>query len=169
MLACKTKYLSHLAVAIFATAAFVSCFDHIGFYEYHAIDIDGWERNDFTDFNIPSAASSGYYTEIIGIRVNADYPFRTLDLIVEQNIISTTQAGRNFFKRDTMRLAIYDEDGRIYGTGVNLHQMEIPYKTIRLEKGDSIYMKIRHNMSRRRVKGISDIGLKVYLPPSSAD
>ena len=163
----KNKYrLISFAVAFFATAAFVSCFDNIGFYEYRSVDINGWDRNDFTDYRIPAMPTSGYCTEIIGIRANSDYPFQTLDLIVSQNIISTAHKHRSTFKSDTITVRMYDDKGMMNGTGVNLHQFEIPYKTLRLENGDSLYLTIRHNMSRRAIKGISDVGVKVYLPSS---
>ena len=152
------------AVAIFATVAFVSCFQNIGFYEYRAVDIDDWDRNDFVDFHIHAAPEDGYYTEIIGVRANRAYPFKSLQLIVSQNVISTTKVRKSIFKSDTLSFDIYDDEGMMAGSGVNLHQYEIPFKSLRLEKGDSLYMTIRHNMSRRSIKGISDVGVKIYLP-----
>ena len=153
-----------IAVAILATAAFVSCFQNIGFYEYRAVNIDGWERNDFVDFHIQSAQEDGYHTEIIGVRADHTYPFKSLQLIVSQNIVSTTKVRKSVFRSDTLSVDIYDDEGMMAGSGVNLHQYEIPFKSLRLEKGDSLYMTIRHNMSRRRIKGISDVGVKIYRP-----
>ena len=154
----------YIAVAILATAAFVSCFQNIGFYEYRAVDIDGWDRNDFVDFRIHAAQEDGYYTEIIGVRADRAYPFKSLQLIVSQNIVSTTKVRKSIFKSDTLNVDIYDDEGMMAGSGVNLHQYEIPFKSLRLEKDDSLYLTIHHNMNRRRIKGISDVGVKIYLP-----
>ena len=154
----------YIAVAVIATATFASCFQKTHFFEYKSINIDGWERNDFVDYRVKAVEEDGFYTEIIGVRANNDYPFKTLSLIINQNVVSNTNMRRNSFKSDTLTIDIYDNEGMINGSGVNLHQFEIPFKTMKMQKGDSLYLTIRHNMSRRVIEGISDVGVIMSHP-----
>ena len=150
-----------VAVAFFATATFVSCYQNTAYFKYFPIKIEGWEKADFLEFIVPSVSLGGYYVEEIGVRTSRDYPYRQLSLAIDQKIISTTGEQPTRVKKDTIIVDIYDEEGRVEGRGVNLRQHNIPFKSFKLYPGDSIVMRISHGMQRLSVKGISDVGLKV--------
>ena len=47
------------------------------------------------------------------------------------------------------------------GRGVDLRQHVIPLKTLSLKAGDSLSVRISHDMSAFTLQGVSDVGLKV--------
>ena len=150
-----------VAVAFLATATFVSCYQNTAFYRYFPVNIEGWEKADFLEYSVPSVSLGGYYVEEIGVSTSRDYPYRQLSLAIQQKVISTTGEQPMRVKKDTIVIDVYDEEGRVEGRGVNLKQHTIPFKSLRLHPGDSIMMRISHNMQRLSVKGVSDVGVKV--------
>ena len=150
-----------VAVALLATATFAACFDHTTFFNYHAIAPEGWDKPDFQEYNVDPIETDGYYVEEIGLRTSSAYPFRRIHLVVRQDIISTTGTHPSRFRCDTVRVDIYDSWGKSKGRGVDLRQHVIPLKTLSLKAGDSLSVRISHDMSAFTLQGVSDIGLKV--------
>ena len=57
-------------------SALVACFNRTSFYHFHAIDLDGWDRIDFQEYEVKALEEDGYYVEEIGVRTSTAYPFR---------------------------------------------------------------------------------------------
>ena len=47
------------------------------------------------------------------------------------------------------------------GSGVSLYQYLLPITTHTYEKGDSIRVRVIHNMKREDLPGIADVGIKI--------
>ena len=62
---------------------------------------------------------------------------------------------------DTITCSLFDADGSIKGKGVSLFQYNSHIKDLSIEKGDSIEVRVRHNMKREILHGITDIGVRV--------
>lgn len=153
--------MATMATALLATVMVVACFQSTAYFRYFSTNIKGWQRDSVLHYHVPAVEENGYYVEEIGVRACKQYPFRQLSLVVDQKVISTNDSHSNIFKTDTLTFDIFDEMGKIKGKGVNLYQIVIPFKSLKLQKGDSISMDIHHNLSRFSVNGISDVGLKV--------
>ncbi|MBO4658213.1 MAG: gliding motility lipoprotein GldH [Prevotella sp.] len=150
-----------ITVAILVVTVAVSCFDRTTFFHYHAIDLEGWERMDFKEYEMNALEEDGYYVEEIGVRTTTTYPFKRLNLIVKQDIISTTSTHPSRFRCDTLCIDIYDSWGKPKGKGIDLYQHVVPLKTLPLKSGDSLSVRIAHCMTTFSVKGVSDVGLKI--------
>ena len=149
------------AVACLATATFMSCYQNTAFFRYLPVNVKGWEKADRLEFCVPSVTAGGYYVEEIGVRTCRDYPYRQLSLCIQQKVVSTTGQQTAREKKDTIVVDVYDEEGRVEGRGINLKQHQVPFKSLKLNPGDSIVMHISHAMQRLSVEGISDVGVKV--------
>ena len=150
-----------IAVALLATATFVSCFSHTAHFEYKGVSLKGWHRSEIVEFRVPPVEQAGYYIEEVGIRASKDYPFQSLNLLVRQEIVSSKDKYRHLTMSDTISIPVYDSEGMPTGDGVNLRQYQVPLKTIKLQEGDSIQVTIRHNMQAPTIPGISDVGMRV--------
>ncbi len=163
------KSIVTMAVAILATATFMSCFQYTAYFRYCSTESEGWNRFDFLEYRVPAIGQEGYYVEEIGIRYNERYPYRQLGLVIDQTVVHTASKRMGRYKSDTLRVDLYDEDGKPRGEGANLKLLVIPLKSVKLEQGDSLSVRIRHNMKKTTVKGVSAIGLKVTYSMPSGD
>ena len=132
----------------------MSCDDRIVFSHYESTPVRGWERNDTLSFNIERIHETNLYAEEIGVRITGDYPFKGLSLIVEQ-----TMQPSNTTTTDTLHCDLIDDVGHANGKGINHYQYLFPLATLKLDKGESVHVAIRHCMKREILPGITDVGL----------
>ncbi len=144
-----------MAVGMTATLL-ASCATDTVFDRYVHTPVSGWEKNDTLTMQIPKVAAAGDYSQQIGVRMTAAYPFMSISLIVEQEILP-----RGATLTDTVKCEVTDSRGNFLGSGVSTYQYQFPLRELRLAKGDSVYVSIRHNMKREILPGVSDIGLKM--------
>ena len=90
----KTYILIFMTVAL----AFVACDRDTIYYHYESTPLDGWERNDTLFFQDIVVKASSNYKEEIGLRINDDFPFQSLFLVVEQEI-----RPQHLFRTDTLK------------------------------------------------------------------
>jgi len=153
--------------AALSVAALVSCFQYTAYFHYQSTDTNGWHRFDFLEYKVGAVSQEGYYVEEIGIRYNPQFPYRQLSLVIDQTVVHTATKRIGRHKSDTLQVELYDPQGRPTGEGVNMQQLVIPLKSLKLERGDSIAMQIRHNMKSTTIKGIAAIGMKLtYSMPT---
>lgn len=133
---------------------FGACNRSTVFTQYKPTPLAGWEKNDTLIYELQTVKSGMDVEEIVGIRVNDAYPFKALCLIIDQIVLP-----RNLTLSDTVNCRLFDDDGNTLGGGVSSYQYTFPFATQRLEEGDSLVIKIRHNMKREIVPGISDVGI----------
>lgn len=147
-------------IGILSTLA--SCKESLVYDSYGHTPIAGWEKNDALSFEIPPLASSGYYQEQLGLRINGAYPFTGLTLIVEQTIYPDEKKKMDLIvKIDTVQCDLIDKNGVTKGQGISCYQYNFPINTYRFDANDSIHVSIRHDMKREILPGISDIGIKL--------
>jgi len=146
-----------LYTVLLTAAVLTSCRGRIVFDKYDHTPIAGWEKNDTLLFDVPPLENSGYYSGELGLRINGAYPFTGLMMIVERRILPEKRE-----VVDTINCKLADErNGRPLGQGVSYYQYNFPLKEIRLNKGDSLHIVIRHNMRREILPGISDVGISI--------
>ena len=146
--------LLYIYIVMCMGMALVSCNDRIVFSHYESTPVKGWERNDTLLFNIEPLQETDLYAEEIGVRITGDYPFKGLSLIVEQTIQPSNTA-----IVDTLNCDLIDDVGHAYGKGINHYQYLFPLTTLKLNKGESVHVAIRHCMKREILPGITDVGL----------
>ena len=134
----------------------VSCSHNEIFFEYHSFKKEGWDRKDAAAFHINTNNTTDLFDVSLEIRNNNDYPFRNIWLFVD----SQTPGGK--VRTDTIGVDLADVYGKWYGKGISLYSLTIPYETgIRFRQEGTYTYFIRHGMREDRLKGISDIGLKI--------
>ncbi|MBR1388052.1 MAG: gliding motility lipoprotein GldH [Prevotella sp.] len=151
---------TNLTIAIwtlFAVACtLVACNRNAIYSHYEHTPISGWEKNDTITFGIPPVAESGDYHEELGLRINGDYPFLGLSLVIEQTVLPS-----GYRHNDTLNCSLIDDNGRVKGAGIRHYQYNFHVNTIRLNEGDSLHVLVKHNMKREIMTGITDIGIHV--------
>ena len=156
----KLKRNSLLGFIIAVALALSSCNRQTIYSHYEPVDIDGWERSDTLWF-YAGGLTEGCYNEQVGLRINGNYPFKDLSLVVEQRLLST----QTIIKCDTLNLAITDDDGFFQGEGLSLLQYETSLGTISLPTSDTLQVAIIHNMKREVMPGIADVGITLQKAP----
>ena len=143
-----------MAVA-FATAIVSSCDENTVYDSYEHTPINGWEKNDTLHYSVPPLRDSGSFQEIIGLRINRNYPFTSVSLVVEQRILPGFRS-----HRDTIRCQFLPDDN-LRGQAVSYSQYDFPLRNLDLRRGDSLVVTVWHAMKREILPGISDIGFKM--------
>lgn len=136
--------------------AFVACDTSTVYYHFEPTPISGWERNDTLKFSVPALTLAGGYREDISMRINSEYPFTGLTLIVDQTVFPG-----NRHVSDTVNCSVVDKDGNVKGRGIGFYEYDFPLTHLRLNAGDSLQINVRHNMKREILPGIADIGIRV--------
>ena len=145
-------------IVIFFSAVFwiVSCSHNEFFFEYHSFANAEWNRDEPAVFHVNIEDNSQPYNLSIELRNNNSYPFSNIWLFVDYKMPNGNS------RADTISADLADVYGKWYGKGMSLYNLSIPYETLVLfpDTGTYIYS-IRQGMRENRLKGISDIGLKV--------
>ncbi len=139
-----------------AVIAVASCSTDTVYNSYSHTPLAGWEKNDTLVFCVPRVSESGLYDQYIGLRMTNAFPFTSISLIIEQQVLPK---GKAF--ADTVKCEITDIRGNFLGDGVSSYQYLVPLHSEMLTKGDSLRLKIRHNMKREILPGVSDVGIKI--------
>jgi gliding motility-associated lipoprotein GldH len=152
----KSRRQVIIGLMLTVACGLTSC-DRLPIYShYEPTPITGWEKNDTICFGIPPVKEAGYYKEELGLRINEDYPFLGLCLIVQQTVLPS-----GYCHYDTLNCHLIDKKGTIRGTGINHYQYTFHVNTIRLAEGDSLHILVKHNMKREIMPGITDVGMQI--------
>ena len=142
---------------VFAVAmALASCNRKTIYHHYEHTSLSGWEKNDTLNYLVPSAKLRAVAQRDVEVRISGDYPFRNLFLMVEQ-----TTYPSNIRRRDTLNCELVTPDGSYKTRGVTFYQYRFPLTDISINEGDSLCIRIRHNMKREILPGIADIGIRL--------
>ncbi len=151
----KSRWLIVFLLIMFLAGA---CTGNKVYDRYVHTPVAGWEKNDTLVFCLSPMAKAGQYEADLGLRITTDYPFMGLTLIVDQMICPS-----NVHHVDTLSCKLIDERGNSLGVGLSYYQYHFPISTISLREADSIVVRIRHDMKREILPGISDIGYQLRL------
>lgn len=152
MLKSKHYILTLIAVAL----ALAGCDRDTLYYHYESTPIDGWERSDTLFFRNIAVKASSNYKEEVGLRINDDFPFQSLFLVVEQEV-----RPHNITRTDTLSCRLIDKNGIVKGRGLRFYQYNFHLTTLQLNAGDTLNVRIRHHMKRESLPGIANIGIKL--------
>ena len=141
-----------LTVAI----AFACCNRKTIFSHYETISSDGWNRRDTICFSINPSEKTESATGLLSIRVNENYPFTALSLVVNQQIIPN---GAHY--QDTLYFTLVDNKGRFLGQGINHHTFQHPLHIYELGEDQHLSVKVHHLMTQQRLPGIINVGISL--------
>ena len=133
-----------------------ACNRKLVYDRYLSTPISGWEKNDTLSYDIRPVSGTDTYDMWLGLRTSEAYPFTAITLIVEQHIYP-----KDTIVNDTVNCKLTDRHGNASGTGVNFHQYRFPVTELQLQDGDSIHRRVRHDMKREILPGISDVGISL--------
>ncbi len=133
-----------------------ACNEKTVYSEYESIAVEGWARNDTIAFNDIVIKATTDYKEEIGVRINDAFPFLGLFLYVEQEI----RPG-HIIRTDTLSCRLMDEEGNVKGRGLSFYQYNFHLTTLHLYAGDTLSIRIRHNMRRETLPGVANIGMRI--------
>ncbi len=145
-------------MGIIAATALQSCNESKVYDKYDHTPLSGWEKNDTLRFDIPRLTADGMYESTLGLRITDNYPFMGLTLIVEQRLMPA-----DTIFTDTVKCELTDRNGKTRGKGVSYYQFRFPVKKMQLSKGDSLHIRVRHDMKREMLPGISDVGISLSV------
>ena len=162
----RSKALTVVLSVLFAAWTATACVGGKVFDEYEQIPVEGWDKTDTLTFSVPAVAADGVYNLALGLRTTGDYPFMSLTLLFEANIIAKKSEHSSVVKAPqrlsrTLSCPLVSSRGRSQGQGVSLYQYNFHVATISLREGDSLQVNIRHNMKREMLPGLSDLGLSI--------
>ena len=162
----RSKALTVVLSVLFAAWTATACVGGKVFDEYEQIPVEGWDKTDTLTFSVPAVAADGVYNLALGLRTTGDYPFMSLTLLFEANIIAKKTENSSVVKAPqrlsrTLSCPLVSSRGRSQGQGVSLYQYNFHVATISLREGDSLQVNIRHNMKREMLPGLSDLGLSI--------
>ena len=149
-------WLINALSVLLMTIALTSCIDNVAYDHYEHTPLAGWEKNDTLFFYTHPVKYAGRYHAYIGLRTTVEFPFTSVNLLVEQ----LTIPGKTK-KTLALKCKLMEKNGEINGQGVNIYQYEFPLTVLELHEGDSLQFCIRHDMKREILPGISDVGLKL--------
>ncbi len=133
---------------------FSSCTGKTKYNHYVHTPTSGWEKNDVLIYDVHPFEEGGMYDRQLNLRVTGNYPFMKLTLIVE-----TWNKGT--VKNDTVQCAIISNKGRALGYGIGDYQYSYSLPPCAYSEGDSLHIRVRHDMKCEILPGISDIGLEI--------
>ena len=139
----------------------LSCSNRRVYNEYQHVPVEGWEKTDARLFSVAPIEEGGQYDVVIGLRTSMEYPFMSLVLVVETDVINTDTSYSTVptMRTDTLLCSLTDARGRSKGTGVSIRQFEFPMRSVRLAAGDSLRVCVRHCMKRDMLPGVCDLGV----------
>lgn len=152
----KYSYTLLIYIGALLACLLTACDSQTVYNRYLRTAKNGWERNDTLSFLIPPVTQDGNYTEEIGVRINGDYPFMKLTLIIEQTKMNTKER-----RSDTLNCQLIDKSGHPLGQGISQYQYVFRLATLHLMKDDSLHLAIRHDMKREMLPGITGIGVHI--------
>ena len=138
----------------------LGCRDHRVYHHFLPVKTTCWTVTDTLRFTPDAMKSDGLYTMKAGVRVNDNYPYRDLWLVVEQR---ATAPHREPARRDTVHIILADSDGKWLTQGVTLHETEEVVAASRLAKDCTYEFLVYHIMKDQNLIGVSDVGLSLSL------
>ncbi len=145
------------AMTLVLVAMLLTACDHRTIYDrYESTALSGWEKNDTITFAIRPLKEAATYRALLGVRTTDSYPFTSLTLIVEQEIMPAHRV-----LVDTICCELTDEQGKVLGDGIGYRQYQFEVRQLQLQEGDSLHVVVRHDMKREILPGICDVGIKL--------
>lgn len=144
------------AACLMVLLTLAACNSGVVYDHYEHTMLTGWEKVDTLYYPVPRLDREGLYDVTLGLRTTNVYPFTGLTLLVEQCVLPSGKG-----RVDTVNCRLRTEKGKVTGQGVSYYQYTFHVSELHLHANDSLTIKVRHNMKREILPGISDVGIEV--------
>lgn len=156
---------SCLIIIVTAALALIACSRNTVYHHYEEAPVDGWERTDTLYFHVSPAKAAAVLHEEVELRINSQYPFMGLCLVVEQTVhhpqLTAHHSPVATTRIDTLNCSLIDSDGLVKGKGINYVQYHFHLTDLSVSEGDSLAIAVHHNMKREILPGFVDLGIKL--------
>lgn len=143
--------------AVFAFVLFTSsCDTDVVYDSFLHIPVDGWDKRDTLNFDVPKTKEDGLYRLEVNLRTTSTFPFTSITFVADQ----MTEPGHRLIS-DTLNCQLADDKGNVLGKGISLYQYKFILNDANLRRGDSLHISVRHIMKRETIPGISELGIKI--------
>ena len=158
----KVSTLLYIIALMVITMGAASCSDPRTYDRYESVSLQGWSRKDTLTFDIPRQWEGNYQLDLC-LRAAQTYPYRNISMIIERKVIYYRQRKkREKTYNDTINCEIVNDKGILAGQkGITSTEIRQAITSFRLNRNDSMQVKIRHIMSRESLPGISDVGIRL--------
>lgn len=150
-----------IALMVIAMGA-TSCSDPRTYDHYKSVSLQGWSRKDTLTFDIPRQWEGNYQLDLC-LRAAQTYPYRNISMIIERKVIYYRQRKkREKTYNDTVNCEIINDKGILVGhKGITSTEIRQAITSFRLNRNDSMQVKIHHIMGCESLPGISDVGVRL--------
>lgn len=149
----KNSILIYLMAAV--ALAMASCNRLPIYSHYESVAEEGWSRTDTLHFRI-GVKEAGTYQVQLGLRANSSFPYTQVMLVAHSQAMKSHAE-----QTDSLMLNITDTEGHVLGSGISFYQYDQQLATVSMQKKDSLFVSVRHGMSRMLLPGIVDVGITV--------
>lgn len=146
--------MKNVGILVYCCLLLFACNEGKVYDRFQHTPLSGWEKNDTLTFDVPPMRQSGNYQAKLAMRINSSFPFKSLTLIVEQTVLPH----RNKYV-DTLDCELIGNNGIAQGRGISYYQYDFNITQLKLQQGDSLHIKVRHDMKREILPGISNVGI----------
>ena len=155
----------HNKIAIIFSIFLMSCDLDIQYIEYNSIDGEAWHKDSIQYFNFEiESAEKATYNSYINLRINNDYKFNNIFLIV--SLSNSSQ----LISKDTLEFTLADKRGNLLGEkSINIIDNSLIHKeNISLDNNKQYFVSIEHAMrvinkigGLELLEGVVDVGYKI--------
>ena len=158
----KVSTLFYIIALMTTIMSATSCSDPRTYDQYKSVSLQGWQRNDTLSFDIPRQWEGNYQLDLC-LRAAQTYPYRNLSVIIERKVIYFRQRKKlEKTYNDTVNCEVINVKGTLVGhKGITSTEILQAVTSFRLNRNDSLQVKIHHIMNRESLPGISDVGIRL--------
>ena len=158
----KVSTLFYIIALMTTIMSATSCSDPRTYDQYKSVSLQGWQRNDTLTFDIPRQWEGNYQLDLC-LRAAETYPYRNLSVIIERKVIYFRQRKKlEKTYNDTVNCEVINVKGTLVGhKGITSTEILQAVTSFRLNRNDSLQVKIHHIMNRESLPGISDVGIRL--------
>ena len=158
----KVSTLFYIIALMTTIMSATSCSDPRTYDQYKSVSLQGWQRNDTLTFDIPRQWEGNYQLDLC-LRAAQTYPYRNLSVIIERKVIYFRQRKKlEKTYNDTVNCEVINGKGTLVGhKGITSTEILQAVTSFRLNRNDSLQVKIHHIMNRESLPGISDVGIRL--------
>ena len=158
----KVSTLFYIIALMTTIMSATSCSDPRTYDQYKSVSLQGLQRNDTLTFDIPRQWEGNYQLDLC-LRAAQTYPYRNLSVIIERKVIYFRQRKKlEKTYNDTVNCEVINVKGTLVGhKGITSTEILQAVTSFRLNRNDSLQVKIHHIMNRESLPGISDVGIRL--------
>ena len=155
----------HNKIAIIFSIFLMSCDPDIQYIKYNSIDGEAWHKDSIQYFNFEiESVEKATYNSYINLRINNDYKFNNIFLIV--SLSNSSQ----LISKDTLEFTLADKRGNLLGEkSINIIDNSLIHKeNISLDHNKAYSVSVEHAMRiinkvkpLEHLEGVIDVGYKV--------